>query len=194
LLLKPLGERLLSRADLCPEARTDIFPLLLASSPVQEKAQGTRTGHGTPAALALREVERDRSTWTGPAPHGRPPYHGVGAAQQADHQQEDPAARVDAGTPRPILRRPRRVPHRPRAASPSQTSALSTLGPNTHGAGPGGDWGQLPPRGLGVKRRVGWEGPTAGVEASLVRGRGGSPRHEGIKSTPGATFVAPCFL
>lgn len=127
-----------------------------------EEARSTRTraGGGSKAPTESRPTPRPAP----PAPRQpAPPYRGVGEAEQAEHQQEDPAARVDAVAPQRAQGRglcgslpvPCRSGHLG-ARSACCKSAAPAPGPPSRGPGARGGAGGVSLRPEGRGHRTTW--------------------------------------
>lgn len=150
-----------------------------AASADQEKAPEAEAqvpvpGHRTPDTCGRGPGAQGQCSRPAPALHRpapalpRPPgrYRGVGAAQQADHQQEDPAARIGVGASRcapgslrHCSRGPRHRRGRPRVSRGLKGTRVGGPG----GAGLGGAIGSVPAPKDPLGRRVVWEGRVGGV-------------------------------
>lgn len=148
--MQATGLRLLRLTDLSPRLvpprRNRHLPLPLQPLELTEG--------GFPREEA--DTNRRWGCWKDPAPPTppvpAPEYHRVGAAQKADHQQEDPAARIGSGSRHLVSGSPRcsrpvpgfqPVPHSPEhpsVCSPPECISPQSVarGYDVLGAGPGG--------------------------------------------------------
>lgn len=122
-----------------------------------------------------------------PSPRSPVPYRGIGAAKQAEHQQEDPAARIGTVAEHRAQGRglsgPRRVPRRPRHRLPRTGCRLkaAVCGPGRPEVGPGRAGRALRvtprPKGRGVTAPPGRKGTSGEVRPCPV-GQDGSVCHK----------------